>query len=305
MRRRSETAFSRPLATTRLYFRVDAIEAELPSRFENVLVCDAKTAKALPGEASSPHAKWPFFLEVNRVSFDEGYKLLNAYVTAMQLSSDVNLEIGGYAIDEGGWCHALEQDVKPITVTWGHYGKSLSIDALQFANRFAPRLSHFSMRQSFNRVSNALRLYESALHLVPSDIALVVFISVLEGLFSTATQELSYRLGLAVSWFLATTAEDRLSVFGEVKELYTIRSKIVHGDRVEADEERTAILLAESYVPRAEELVRRSIRKLLEDGIDSFVETTKQLDAFYQLMALGFPVAEALVRVGATARPQP
>jgi hypothetical protein len=100
---------------------------------------------------------------------------------------------------------------------------------------------------------------------------------------------------------LASTADERLLVFEDVKDLYAIRSKVVHGNRIAADEEQAAILLAENYVPRAEELVRRSIRRILEEGYDSFIETTKHLDSFYQLLALGFPAPEALTRIGASA----
>jgi hypothetical protein len=235
---------------------------------------------------------------VDQVSFDDAHKLLGACVTAIRLSSNVHIKIGAYAIDEPGWPHTIEAPHKMSPSCWGHYGSTLETESLQFAEQFAPRLAHLSLRQSFNRVSNALRLYESALDLIPSDVALVVFISVLEGLFSTATQELSYRLGLAVACFLASTTEERFSVFGEVKELYGIRSKIVHGDRITMNEEQAAILLAENYVPKAEGLVRRSIRRILEVGIDGFIETTKQLDGFYQLLALGFPLSEALTRLG-------
>jgi hypothetical protein len=105
---------------------------------------------------------------------------------------------------------------------------------------------------------------------------------------------------LAVAWYVASSTEERIAVFREVKVLYTIRSKIVHGDRITADEEQAAIALAENYVPRAEELVRRAIRKLLEDGIDGFVETTKHLDGFNQLLALGVPLLEALKQIGAS-----
>jgi hypothetical protein len=272
----------------------------LPHQLGGVCLCDAKSTPALQDEASSPHHDWPYFFEADQLSFGETHKLLNAFVTSVRLSSDVDLEVGPYAIEEPDWPHMIASPPKQSAASWGHYGKTLSTEALEFAVRFSPRLAHFSMRQSFNRVSNALRLYTSALDLNPSDVALVVFISVLEGLFSTATQELSYRLGLAVSWFLASAKDERLQLFGEVKDLYAIRSKIVHGNRITRDEEQAAILLAENYVPRAEELVRRSIRKILEEGIDGFIETTNNLDAFYQLLVLGFTAPEALERLSSS-----
>jgi len=253
----------------------------------------------MQGEAAKVHKSWPYFLEVDRQSFHDAHKLLHAFVTAIRLASDVRLKLGHYAIKDDEFGISLHDPLPTLSASaWGHYGKTLDLEALHFAQRYAPRLAHFSMRQSFNRVSNAIRLYESALDLIPSDVALVVFVSVLEGLFSTATQELSYRLGLSVSAFLAASVDEKLTLFKEVRDLYTLRSKVVHGDRVHADEEQTAIQLAENYVPSIEEIVRRALRKILEEELEGFIETTKHLDEFYQFLVLGFSLDQALERVG-------
>jgi hypothetical protein len=105
---------------------------------------------------------------------------------------------------------------------------------------------------------------------------------------------------LAVAWYVASSTEERIAVFREVKELYTIRSKIVHGDRITADEEQAAIALARTMCHGPRNLSGVPFGKLLEDGIDGFVETTKHLDGFYQLLALGVPLLEALKQIGAS-----
>jgi hypothetical protein len=99
---------SRPLATTRLYFAVEAIEPPLPSRFGDVLITGSKNTVPLPGEAASPHDNWPYFFQVEQVSFDAAHTLLSAYVTAIRLGSDVHLKIGPYAIAEQAWPHTIE-----------------------------------------------------------------------------------------------------------------------------------------------------------------------------------------------------
>jgi len=105
---------------------------------------------------------------------------------------------------------------------------TLQGEALKFGERFGPRLAQLTLNQSFNRLSSALRLYTHALDLVPSDVALVAFMTALEGLFSVATQELSFRLALAVAWFLEPELHQRRVIFDEVRDLYASRSKIVH-----------------------------------------------------------------------------
>ena len=132
------------------------------------------------------------------------------------MSSSSAIEPGPFASYDSIECSATTtRALSTEPVTWGHYDDSLSTESLEFAERFAPRLAELNLNESFNRLSNALRLYQSALTLTPSDVALVVFMSVLEGLFTSATQELSYRLALTVSWFLEDTKEARLQVFLE------------------------------------------------------------------------------------------
>ena len=171
----------------------------------------------MQGKAARVHKQWPYFFEVDRQSFHDAQKLLHAFITAIRLHSDVHLTLGHYAINDDKFGISLLDPLPKLSVSaWGHYDKVLEGAALAFAERYAPRLAHFSMRQSFNRVSNAMRLYEHALDLIPSDVALVMFVSVLEGLFSTANVELSYRLALSVASFLASSPDGKLALVREV-----------------------------------------------------------------------------------------
>ena len=122
-----------------------------------------------------------------------------------------------------------------------------------------------------------------------------------KGYFSTATQELSYRLALSVASFLASAPDQPLALFKEVKDLYGIWSKIVHGDRIESDEE---YMLPFSSRKATFHEPRRSsggaMRTLLEEGLEEFVQTTETtLIEFYQLLVLGFscrtPLLESAV----------
>ena len=105
--------------------------------------------------------------------------------------------------------------------------------------------------ETFNRVSNALRLYHAAQRSAQPDFALLGFIGCLESLFSVATQELSFRLCLTISKFSRDTSAEQRAYFVNLKRLYAIRSKIAHGDKLTDDEERAAIQLVEHWVPTA------------------------------------------------------
>ena len=48
----------------------------------------------------------------------------------------------------------------------------------------------------------------------------------------------------------------------------------------------------------SKKIVRRALRKLLEEELEGFIETTKHLDEFYQLLVLGFRADVTLERLG-------
>lgn len=51
----------------------------------------------------------------------------------------------------------------------------------------------------------------------------------LEALFSGRNSEIAYQIAASVSWYLEEDEEERLALFKQVKDIYDIRSKIVHG----------------------------------------------------------------------------
>jgi hypothetical protein len=124
---------------------------------------------------------------------------------------------------------------------------------------------------AFSRFSNAFRLHNVALSTQNSDLALLGFVGALESLFSVSTQELSFRLSLLLANFLGATTAEQKGYFARAKDLYKIRSKISHGDKIAQDEERSAIQLAEHWVPEAEELSRLTLRAVIGQRlIDTF-----------------------------------
>ncbi len=93
----------------------------------------------------------------------------------------------------------------------------------------------------------------------------------LEALYlSEGTREqLTLQFRLRASWYLGTDKADRERLIDEFKAIYDLRSKAVHNGavpeeiKVRKGEERIA---TSNFIPKAQDLCRQSIMKILEDG---------------------------------------
>ena len=119
-----------------------------------------------------------------------------------------------------------------------------------------------------------------------ADLALLGFVGAIESLFSISPQELSFRLSLLLSKFLGRDAEEQRTLFHRARELYVVRSKIAHGDKVNKNEEAAAIQIVEHWTPTAEELARLSLRRVIEHGLVDLFNSKARHDAL--LMELLF-----------------
>ena len=114
---------------------------------------------------------------------------------------------------------------------------------------------------------------------------------------STAEQELSYRLSLRVATFLADKNTDRQELFQECKEVYKIRSKVVHGAAISRDSEQAAIYLVDSIVPQAERLARRSLAKVLDMNLESLFENAGKLNSLFDRLLFSESLGNALAEI--------
>ena len=76
-------------------------------------------------------------------------------------------------------------------------------------------------------------------------------------------------------------------VFDEVRDLYVVRSKLSHGDKICADEERAAIQLAEHSVPRAAEVAWRCIGKVIEKNLVATFNEKPKHESFLEAIIFG------------------
>lgn len=182
-----------------------------------------------------------------------------------------------------------------IPVCWASSSREqIGSRLLEFTEKNAATIFSLQIGERFDRVANGLRLFEAATHLVPSDVALVMFMTVLEGLFSDTIQELSLRLGLTVSRFLDDDNQEKFrETFDRCKLLYGLRSKIVHGAKIAATDEGAAIALADTWTPSAAALASDVLEKAFRLGITELISSNKNR-LFFDALITGRTVNEAV-----------
>lgn len=223
---------------------------------------------------------------------------IQAVLTALSLSGDADvrrttsvLRIGGAPEHMGRW---WEDEFTP---NWGHDSNNISANSISFARRHGEAILGLQCSATFNRVTNALHYYNSGLG-AQSDVATVLFTTVLEALLCNATSELTFRLALAASNWLGGDFAKRHEAFETTRSLYSKRSKIVHGDKVATHLESAAIELSENTVPSLERLARSVLRRIFDLDLVDFFRTTTKLDEFFTVQSLGMDVESALRHVG-------
>ena len=94
-----------------------------------------------------------------------------------------------------------------------------------------------------------------------SDLSVKVahYTTCLEVLFSTDSSEISHKLAERVALFLGDTFEERKRLFDRVKKLYSVRSKVVHGDVFSEKKTKSVGAISQD----ADDLLRRVLRRIL------------------------------------------
>jgi hypothetical protein len=136
---------------------------------------------------------------------------------------------------------------------------------------------------SGQRLTRSFQFFKDACRLeIPHRFA--SFMIVLESLFGTTSREITFQLSSRVAWFL--NPEDpieRREVFKNIKDLYDIRSKIVHGDIY-------SISKVEECTNEIENLLREIFQKILasDNLFGLFTNKNKKLcDDYLEGLNLG------------------
>ena len=132
--------------------------------------------------------------------------------------------------------------------TYGDTGPDLQEKDIVFVDKHFNTFKEYLLPETFTRVGNALRLYESSLLAENPDLALLGFIGAIESLFSIAPQELSFRLSFLIAKVLGDNQAEQRKLYDRARKIYTVRSKIAHGDKLYSNEEASAIQLVDYYL---------------------------------------------------------
>jgi hypothetical protein len=85
--------------------------------------------------------------------------------------------------------------------------------------------------------------------------------------------------------------------FHEAKEIYSVRSKVVHGDKIRDNEEQAAIYLVEAIVPMAERFARAALRKILSMGLANTFNNSERVDKLFDRLLFSTSLAEAIAAI--------
>ena len=187
--------------------------------------------------------------------------------------------------------------VTSLPFHWGHRRNRLTRDDIAAASPLWPAADAIQVSDQYHRVANALLFYKNGYNSDNPDLALVGFTTCLEGLFLNGGQEISFRLALRLAHFLGESHEDRREKYEQCREVYRVRSKIVHGAPVLKRPEAAAIYLVEYIVPLAENLARSALRKIFELRLETFFNSGKKVEALFEELLFSNSLDGALRRI--------
>jgi hypothetical protein len=281
--------------TARGYYSVDIDYGLLPYDLGHGITVHSATTLSLFGHSNSgpPHDA-NVCVSVNNKEERNVFSWLYAFEHAIHFFSGGSVNEGAYIVTRSGFEH---HDRYPRGHWSGASKPTITVDTLKFATRTLLDFEGLLLRETFDRVSNAVRLYDAARDTKQPDFALLGFVGCLESLFSVATQELNFRLCLAIAKFSHDTPSEQQSHFSQLKKLYATRSKIAHGDKLVADEERAAIQLVDHWVPTAAEICRQVILRLFDASVVKMFNSRKQHERLLELMLFYPNLQTALSRL--------
>jgi Apea-like HEPN len=224
-----------------------------------------------------------------------------AFNEALVLITDVRSREAGHIIREINSRRIISTSDADMrgggTVLWGHFLSELSMANIEAADKLLPRIEPLHVAEKFSRVGNAAAFYRNGYNSDNADLALISFTTCLESLFSTVEQELSFRLSLRVATFLADENAKRKQLFEEAKDVYRIRSKVVHGAKIHKDSETAAIILVDGVLPNAERLARKCLAKVLEMQVENIFENSEKLNELFEELIFSNSLEKALLKM--------
>jgi len=210
-----------------------------------------------------------------------GVHKIYAFSRALRLTSAAPVLAAGTLFLEDGTFHFHPRDNREWS--WGPTKQAITLEDCQAAARiFAEtlRIAELEM-DAYNRLTNAHRFFDNAYEQSNADMAIVGFTTALEGMLLNSEQELSFRFCLRIAQFLGSTPKQMQEIFAIAKDLYTCRSKIVHGAPVRKDSELAATYVVDQVAPSAGRLAQDVLRKVYELGLSRVFESGERVDRLF------------------------
>lgn len=168
--------------------------------------------------------------------------LLDTGLTTLPLTHLTYLTLAGYQLYERE-LEELKTIYRLVAKETSHYSDSLALALSRFHDYFG-RMDELD--------------------------GLLDLVIALEALFAMGSQEIGYSLALRCSYFLEPDGEKRKNLFSRLRDIYDIRSSVVHGRtgppkkwrKLQGEDYDVALAL---IVADAEEYVRQAIRKIIVD----------------------------------------
>ena len=194
---------------------------------------------------------------------------------SLACNSGVKFAMDWNFLEEDELVNINPENIRHSSSYWGPFGDPIKVGEAQIDE--AKHLYEVLVDSTSNTLTNIAeklqipinRWIESKIHKEPVD-KMIDLGTAFESLFlpSDNVDQLAFQFRLRASWLLGEGKAEREKLMDEFKAIYDLRSKAVHNGEVP---KRIKIRKGESvptseFIPRAQDLCRQSIVKILEDG---------------------------------------
>lgn len=141
--------------------------------------------------------------------------------------------------------------------------KRIELRDFEILRSIWPKVEQLYTTKYYSRIKNAIDFIEHSRWSLTFQDSLISLVAGLESLFTTDNLELSYKISIRASWFVYPSTQNfnkRQILFKKLKEMYSYRSTILHGNDV-----TKYIKREEEYLATAQYVLRASILKILRN----------------------------------------
>jgi hypothetical protein len=167
---------------------------------------------------------------------------------------------------------------------WGAHGEDRSPDDLdRFAKYLDKIYSLITFPTTDNRVMRALNYFHDSFFCDRVTTKIVCLTMALEALFGTGSTETTYNLAHRIAWYIGKDGTERLILFEQIKKIYGVRSRVVHG----GDATKHIGWNRRELIDDLEEIGRRVFSKIFDYNHENeFNASVGKLGAFFNRLVL-------------------